>query len=95
MRRWPSTSTVPVARKLEQLGADYLAVSCYEEAAELRAAGIRTRILILAPSPAFLAPDIARLGVEQAVGDIDCARAQGEVVRDHVVAEWHRVRRGR
>lgn len=72
---------VPVARKLEQLGADYLAVSCYEEAAELRAAGIRTRILILAPSPAFLAPDIARLGVEQAVGDIDCARAMSAALR--------------
>lgn len=72
---------VPVARRLEQLGADYLAVSCYEEAHELRDAGVKSQILILAPSPAFLAPDIARLGVEQAVGDIDCARAMSAALR--------------
>ena len=66
---------VPVARRLEALGADYLAVSCFEEAAELRGAGIRMPILILAPSPAFLAPDIARLDAEQAVGDLEGARA--------------------
>jgi alanine racemase len=72
---------VPVARRLEALGADYLAVSCYEEAHELREAGIKAKILILAPSPAFLAPDIARLGVEQAVGDMDCARAMSAALR--------------
>ena len=65
---------VPIARRLEELGADYLAVSCYEEASELRSAGISTPILILAPSPSFLALDIARLGSEQAIGDIGCAR---------------------
>ena len=31
---------VPVARRLEALGADYLAVACLDEAEELRAAGI-------------------------------------------------------
>lgn len=66
--------SVPIARKLEELGAEYLAVSCYEEAAELRKAGISAKILILAPSPSFLAGDISRLPAEQAIGDIDCAR---------------------
>ncbi len=65
---------VPIARRLEELGADCLAVSCYEEAAELRAAGVSTPILILAPSPSFLAGDIARLPAGQAIGDIGCAR---------------------
>lgn len=72
---------VPVARHLEAIGADYLAVSCYEEAAELRAAGIRMPILMLAPSPAFLAGEIAALGVTQALGDIDSARAMNEALR--------------
>jgi alanine racemase len=38
---------VPVARKLEELGADYLAVACLSEAVELREAGIATPIIIL------------------------------------------------
>ena len=38
---------VPVAQKLEEWGADYLAVACLEEAAELRQAGVRAPILIL------------------------------------------------
>lgn len=65
---------VTIAKRLEEIGADYIAVSCYEEAAELRSAGLKMPILLLAPSPAFLAPDIARLDVQQAIGDIDCAR---------------------
>lgn len=65
---------VTIAKRLEEIGADYIAVSCYEEVAELRSAGLKMPILLLAPSPAFLAPDIARLDVQQAIGDIDCAR---------------------
>ena len=65
---------VTIAKRLEEIGADYIAVSCYEEAAELRSAGLKMPILLLAPSPAFLAPDIARLDVQQAIGDNDCAR---------------------
>ena len=49
-------------------------MSCYEEAAELRAAGVTAPVLILAPSPSFSAGDIARLPAEQAIGDIGCAR---------------------
>lgn len=71
---------VAIARHLEKIGADYLAVSCYEEAAELREAGIRAPILMLAPSPAFLAPAIAALPAEQAIGDIECARAMSDAL---------------
>ena len=69
-----------IAKRLEEIGADYIAVSCYEEAAELRSAGLKMPILLLAPSPAFLAPDIARLDVQQAIGDIDCARGMSRAL---------------
>lgn len=71
---------VTIAKRLEEIGADYIAVSCYEEAAELRSAGLKMPILLLAPSPAFLAPDIARLDVQQAIGDIDCVRGMSRAL---------------
>ena len=40
-----------VARLLESAGADYLAVSCLDEALELRAGGIKMPILILGHTP--------------------------------------------
>lgn len=42
---------VQVARKLEQLGADYLAVSSLDEGRELRHGGITMPILILGHTP--------------------------------------------
>ena len=38
---------IQISRKLEQLGADYLAVSSLDEAEELRRGGIQAPILIL------------------------------------------------
>ena len=43
---------VPVSKLLEQEGADYLAVSCLDEALELRENGITMPILILGHTPA-------------------------------------------
>ncbi|MEG1633055.1 MAG: alanine racemase [Oscillospiraceae bacterium] len=73
---------VTVARRLEEIGADYIAVSCPQEASELREAGICLPILILAPSPASVAPELARIGAEQAVGDIACARAMNAALEE-------------
>ena len=42
---------VPVAKKLEVLGADYLAVACLDEAEQLRDAGIKCPILVLGYTP--------------------------------------------
>ena len=66
---------VPVARRLEELGADYLAVACLDEARRLRQAGLRAPILILGITPAVRAAELADLGVTQTVGDLDYARA--------------------
>ena len=66
---------VPVARKLEELGCEYLAVACIDEARQLREAGIGLPILILGFTPAAYARELAELGVTQAVGSLDAAAA--------------------
>ena len=66
---------VPVAKKLEELGADYLAVACLDEAVELRRAGIKRPILILGVTPTAYADVLLEHDITQAVGDLDTARA--------------------
>ena len=82
---------VPVAARLEQLGADYLAVACIDEAAELRAAGISTPILILGHTDPAYTAELIRLKVTQTVYDPGLARAfsaraveLGEKLRCHL-----------
>ena len=58
---------VQVARKLEQLGADYLAVSSLDEAMELRAGGITMPILILGHTPREQVKNLIDLHITQAV----------------------------
>lgn len=67
-----------VSKRLEQCGADYLAVACIDEAEELRAAGIMLPILILGTTPTELAPRLSELGVTQTIGTLDDARAFSE-----------------
>ena len=66
---------VPVARQLVELGADYLAVACLDEAAELRHAGITAPILILGYTVPELADEAVALGVTQTVFTPELARA--------------------
>lgn len=66
---------VPVAKRLEELGCDYLAVACLDEAVQLRQAGIRSPILILGwTDPAWTA-ELIEYRVTQAVFDAGSARA--------------------
>ena len=69
---------VPVAKKLEKLGADYLAVACLDEAEELRRAGIQAPILILGVTPAEFAARVVELDVTQAVFTQELAQALSE-----------------
>ncbi len=69
---------VRVARKLEQLGAAYLAISNIEEAETLRAGGVTLPILMLGFTPADQGARILRLGMTQAVQNLDIARAYDE-----------------
>jgi alanine racemase len=69
---------VHVARKLEQLGAEYLAVSNVEEAEELRRAGVGLPLLLLGYTPAEMTPALIANGVTQDVPSLEMARAYSQ-----------------
>ncbi len=68
---------VRVSQSLEDAGVDGLCVAYFDEALELRAGGVHTRILVLYPVPAAWAGEAARLGIAVAAGD---AALLGELV---------------
>ena len=65
---------VTVSRVLEANGADYLAVSCLDEALELRAAGVGLPILILGHTPAEYMPTLLEQKLTQTVSNLAKAR---------------------
>ena len=69
---------IPVAKKLEELGTEYLAVACLDEAVELREAGIKTPILILGPTPLPFADQLLHYDLTQSVQDASEAVALSE-----------------
>jgi alanine racemase len=69
---------VEVARALEAAGADGFSVAAFDEAVELRAAGIRAPILCLYAVPPAVVPAAMRLGVAVA--------ASGEELLERMVA---------
>lgn len=70
---------VPIARKLEALDCDMLAVASAVEGAELRQAGVTLPILCLGATPAALVPLLLEHNITQAVGDPDSARTLSEI----------------
>ncbi len=82
---------VQVSRTLERAGADYLAVSCLDEALELREAGIAMPILILGHTPPEYTGLLIRNRLTQTVSCEAKARAYdreaagyGEKLRIHI-----------
>lgn len=65
---------IPVAKKLEALGADYLAVACLDEALELRRSGIVAPVLILGNTPLQYTGELLEAGITQTVYDLEQAR---------------------
>ena len=65
---------VRVAQLLESEGADYLAVSCLDEALELREAGIRMPVLILGHTPEKYTELLIDNNITQAVSNLAKAR---------------------
>lgn len=66
---------VEVARRLEALGADYLAVACPDELAQLRRAGIALPVLVLGATVPGRAGEVVEYGGTQAVFTTELARA--------------------
>ena len=62
---------VEVAAALETAGAGGFCVATFDEAAQLRGAGVRAAILILYPIPGWQAAEAADLGVAVTAGDAD------------------------
>ncbi len=70
---------LPVAKKLEELGAEYLAVACLAEAVQLREGSVKAPILILGGTPGELAPELIRHGLTQTVFDLPTAQVYSKV----------------
>ena len=73
---------VPVAKKLEEIGCEYLAVACIDEAIELREAGVRAPILILGYTSPVYAEALREYSVTQAVGSLEMARELSESAKE-------------
>lgn len=65
---------VPVAKKLEELGADYLGVACLDEAIEVREAGVKTPVLILGCTSSIYAAELVKYNITQACYDLEYAK---------------------
>lgn len=85
---------VDVAKKLEELGAEYLAVACLDEAVELREAGVAAPILILGGTAVDFAGELLRYDITQTVFDLDTAKgysrsamAAGKTLKVHIKAD--------
>ena len=66
---------IQIARKLETLRCDYLAVSSLDEARELRRGGVKTPILILGHTPPEMTAELLRYDITQAVSALAKAEA--------------------
>ena len=73
---------VQVARELERLGADYLAVSSLDEAKELRRHGIGGPVLILGHTPPEMVSQLIENRITQAVSARSKAEAYSQAARD-------------
>ena len=65
---------LPVAKLLQEAGADYLAVSCLDEALELRDGGVSMPILILGHTPSEYTETLIDRGITQTVSALAKAR---------------------
>ncbi len=85
---------IPVAKKYEELGADYFAVACLNEAVELREAGITAPILILGYTDPSFTGELLDYHVTQTIYDEELARqfsreaqSRGKRLRVHLKAD--------
>ncbi len=80
---------LPIARRLQALGCGHLAVATPDEAAQLRAGGIRLPILILGPGSPDCAAELAAMEVTQAVSSLPQAEALSASLRPGQTLKVH------
>ncbi len=90
---------VAIAKRLEQLGADYLATACYQEACELRQNGLSLPILLLSQVCASQAKEMAASHMIPTVFDLEFAQqlnqaADGTKIKVHVKIDTGMTRLG-
>lgn len=92
---------IPVAKYLETINCDYLAVACIDEAEELRDAGIKLPILVLGTTPPEFTARLIKLDVAQSVGSKEMAEGYsaelerlGEKLTIHIKLETGMGRQG-
>ncbi len=90
-----------IGRKLQQLGADMLAVACLDEAIELRRVGVTLPILCLGQTPTELTHLLLECQVTQTVSDLETGRvlsaaavAAGQTLNIHVKLDTGMTRLG-
>ena len=71
---------VPIAKHLERLKCDYLAVACVDEAEELRKAGIQLPILVLGVTPVEFIDKLIDLNLTQTITNLDTAKKYSDVL---------------
>lgn len=69
-----------VSRALQEIGCDYLAVACLDEALELRATGIELPLLILGYTPPQFVEKVADCGIAQNLISLQAAREYSKVL---------------
>jgi alanine racemase len=72
---------VRVGQKLQELGADMLAVACVAEAVELRQGGVTLPILCLGQTPPELAEILLQQDITQTVEDLETGRALSQAAQ--------------
>lgn len=72
---------VQISHTLEELGADYLAVSNLEEAVQLRRVDVKLPVLLLGYTPSRYAKEMAKMGIRQEIHSIEYARNLNEQLR--------------
>lgn len=81
---------VMLAKKYQELGADFLAVSNIEEAIQLRRGNVTLPILILGYTPASAAKELAEQNISQCLYSLDYARELSKAAqKDGVTVKVH------
>lgn len=90
-----------IARKLQELGVDYLGVACLDEALELRQGGVTAPILILGGTAPEDAPALLQYQLAQTVFDLNtaklfskAAKEAGGEIKIHIKADTGMTRLG-